>query len=122
MRSYTKDEKKSHILRFWIVTLLCAGMIGAASYFAYTQTANELTVQLEANVSSLSEMPPTEPPAPQAGRPCQAQHDARNIDNRRKIHDCHCGRRQTGNGSGDGNCRSFARNDRSGRVLQADRG
>ena len=64
MRSYTKDEKKSHILRFWIVTLLCAGMIGAASYFAYTQTANELTVQLEANVSSLSEMPPTEPPAP----------------------------------------------------------
>ncbi len=65
MRSYAKDEKKSHILRFWIVTLLCAAMIGAASYFAYTQTANELTVQLEANVSSLTEMPPTEPPTPE---------------------------------------------------------
>ena len=62
MKDYAIRTKRSHALRFWIVTLICAAMIGAACWFAYTQTANELTVQLETTVGSLRDLPETEPP------------------------------------------------------------
>ncbi len=67
MRSYAMKEKKSYALRFWIVTLICAGMIGAACWFAYTQTANELTVQLETTVGSIQKA--TEPPQKSKDKP-----------------------------------------------------
>ncbi len=67
MRSYAMKEKKSYALWFWIVTLICAGMIGAACWFAYTQTANELTVQLETTVGSIQKA--TEPPQKSEDKP-----------------------------------------------------
>ena len=67
MRSYAMKEKKSYALRFWIVTLICAVMIGAACWFAYTQTANELTVQLETTVGSIQKA--TEPPQKSEDKP-----------------------------------------------------
>ena len=62
MKEYTMSSRKSHVLRFWIVTLICAVMIGTACWFAYTQTANELTVQLETTVGRIQDMPATNPP------------------------------------------------------------
>ena len=62
MKEYAMSSKKSHVLRFWIVTLICAVMIGTACWFAYTQTADELTVQLETTVGRLQDMPATNPP------------------------------------------------------------
>ena len=62
MKEYATRQKKSHVLRFWIVTLLCAAMIGAACWFAYTQTANELSVQLETTIGNIQDMPATNPP------------------------------------------------------------
>ncbi len=62
MRSYAEKSRKSHIVRFWLVTMLCAGMIGAACWFAYRQTAHELSVQLETTVGSINPQPATNPP------------------------------------------------------------
>ena len=60
MRSNEVKVKKSHILRFWLVMLLCTGMIGGACVFAYTQTRQELQVQLDTTISSIQ--PATNPP------------------------------------------------------------
>lgn len=62
MKDYAIKSRKSHALRFWMVTLLCAGMIGAACWIAYTQTARKLRVQLETTVGEIHEMPATNPP------------------------------------------------------------
>ena len=62
MRSYAETSRQSHIARFWLVTMLCAGMIGAACWFAYRQTAHELSVQLETTVGSIHPQPATNPP------------------------------------------------------------
>lgn len=62
MKEYAIKSRKSHALRFWIVTMVCAAMIGTACWFAYTQTANELTVQLETTVGNIQDMPATNPP------------------------------------------------------------
>ena len=56
------QSKKRHILRFWLVMLCCTAMIGAACWFAYTQTRQELRVQLETTVGSIREMTVTEIP------------------------------------------------------------
>lgn len=62
MKEYTIKSRKSHALRFWIVTMVCAAMIGTACWFAYRQTANELKVQLDTTVGSIPDMPATNPP------------------------------------------------------------
>ena len=60
MKSNAMKSRKSQILRFWLVMLLCTGMIGAACVFAYTQTRQELQVQLETTVGGIQ--PATNPP------------------------------------------------------------
>ncbi|MBR2088737.1 MAG: M23 family metallopeptidase [Oscillospiraceae bacterium] len=60
MKSNEKSARKSHVLRFWLVMLFCTAMIGTACLFAYTQTRQELSVQLDTTVSSIQ--PATNPP------------------------------------------------------------
>ncbi|MCR5718878.1 MAG: M23 family metallopeptidase [Oscillospiraceae bacterium] len=57
MEKHGVQLKRNHILRFWLVMLFCTAMIGAACYFAYTQTRQELRVQLETTVGSIRDMP-----------------------------------------------------------------
>ena len=37
---------------FYIALSLCVAMVGAACYFAYTQTSNDLSAQLESSLQS----------------------------------------------------------------------
>lgn len=76
---YSKTNKKSGRLSLVLVMLLCAAMIGASCWFAYTQTAKEITLdlnsvleegQLAANAPetalprpAATTVRPTEPPA-----------------------------------------------------------
>ena len=60
MKSNEKSARKPHVLRFWLVMLFCTAMIGTACLFAYTQTRQELSVQLDTTVNSIQ--PATNPP------------------------------------------------------------
>ncbi len=43
--NYAKKQKTGH-LSFWLVMLLCAAMIGVSCWFAYTQTSQDLEMEL----------------------------------------------------------------------------
>ena len=60
MKSNEKTAGKHPVLRFWLVMLFCTAMIGTACLFAYTQTRQELSVQLDTTVGSIQ--PATNPP------------------------------------------------------------
>ena len=60
MKSKETTVKRSQVLRFWLVMLLCTAMIGAACLFAYTQTQHDLQVQLDTTISNIQ--PATNPP------------------------------------------------------------
>lgn len=51
----TNDNKRTH-LGFYLVLALCAVMIGVSCWFAYTQTADDLTIQLESALDSAGNM------------------------------------------------------------------
>ncbi|MBQ8928192.1 MAG: M23 family metallopeptidase [Oscillospiraceae bacterium] len=71
-------SKRTGRLSFYLVMLLCAVMIGVSCWFAYTQTAQEITLQLD---SALDGMPaadlevrvplPTEAPAARPAAPAE---------------------------------------------------
>ncbi len=55
MTNETNDNKRTH-LGFYLVLALCALMIGVSCWFAYTQTTDNLTIQLESSLDSAGNM------------------------------------------------------------------
>lgn len=47
-----ENNKKHGILSFYLVLVLCVAMIGVSCWFAYTQTADNLTIQLDSVLDS----------------------------------------------------------------------
>lgn len=65
--SDSNNSKRGQI-GFYIVLALCAAMIGVSCWFAYTQTADDLTIQLESALDSAQDMAaelPTEASRPE---------------------------------------------------------
>ncbi len=55
VNSESKENKHAH-LGFYLVLALCALMIGVSCWFAYTQTADDLTIELESALNSANEL------------------------------------------------------------------
>lgn len=55
MKEYNSHSKSGH-LAFYLVLTVCTAMVGVSCWFAYTQTANDLTIQLDSAMDSVSDM------------------------------------------------------------------
>lgn len=54
VKNSNETKNKYGNLSFYLVLALCAVMIGVSCWFAYTQTANDLTIQLDSALDSAS--------------------------------------------------------------------
>ncbi|MBR3629938.1 MAG: peptidoglycan DD-metalloendopeptidase family protein [Oscillospiraceae bacterium] len=75
-KMYSKEAaKKSGKLSFFLVMMLCTAMIGASCWFAYTQTARDITLEIDSitdmNNRIAAAVPETNVPKPETNLPSE---------------------------------------------------